>query len=44
MRFARSEGVGVEAMVQEPDAGLAWPKVILRADLTKLTQNYEPKS
>jgi putative transposase len=38
VRFARSEGVGDEAMVQEPDAGLGWPKVILKVDPTKLTQ------
>jgi putative transposase len=45
LRFERSEGVGVEAMVQEPGAGPAWPKVILKVDPTKLTpQGHEPKS
>jgi putative transposase len=45
VRFARSEGVGVEAMVQEPDAGMQLPKVILKVDPTKLTQQgHEPKS
>ncbi len=45
VRFARSEGVGVEAMVQEPDAGPTWPKVILKVDPTKLTRRgQEPKS
>jgi putative transposase len=44
VRFARSEGVGVEAMVQEPDAGLGWPKVILKVDPTKPTQGHEPES
>jgi putative transposase len=45
VRFARSEGVGVEAMVQEPDAGPTWPKVILKVDPTKLTRRgHEPKS
>jgi putative transposase len=44
VRFARPEGVGVEAMVQEPDAGQAWPKVILKVDPTKLTQGHEPTS
>jgi putative transposase len=44
VRFARSEGVGVEAMVQEPDAGPTWPKVILKVDPTKLTQQgQKPK-
>jgi putative transposase len=45
VRFARSEAVGVEAMVQEPDAGPTWPMVILKVDPTKLTQQgHEPKS
>jgi putative transposase len=45
LRFERSEGVGVEAMVQEPNGGQARPKVILRVDPTKLTQqSHEPKS
>ncbi len=44
VRFARSEGVGVEAMVKEPDEDLRWPKVILRVDPTKLTRSHEPKS
>jgi putative transposase len=45
LRFERSEGVGVEAMGQEPDAGVMMPKVILRVDPTKLTQQgQEPKS
>jgi hypothetical protein len=38
VRFARSEGVGVEAMMQEPDEGMMMPKVILKVDPTKLTQ------
>ena len=38
VRFARSEGVGGEAMVQEPDEGPTWPKVILKVDPTKLTR------
>ena len=42
VRFARSEGVGVEAMVQEPSSVAP---VILRVDPTKLTrQAREPKS
>jgi putative transposase len=45
VRFARSKGVGVEAMVQEPNAGLGWPKVILKVDPTKLTcRGHEPTS
>ncbi|MGA3109029.1 MAG: transposase [Candidatus Bathyarchaeia archaeon] len=45
VRFARSEGVGVEAMVKEPDEGPTWPRVILRVDPTKLTrQTHESKS
>jgi len=44
VRFARSKGVGVEAMMQEPDAGHEWPKVILKVDPTKLTQSNEPTS
>ncbi len=44
LRFERSQGVGVEAMVQEPDAGRTWPKVILKVDPTKLTRSHEPKS
>jgi len=45
VRFARSEGVGDEAMVEEPDAGPTWPKVILKVDPTKLTRRgHEPKS
>jgi putative transposase len=44
LRFERSEGVGSEAMVQEPDAGIGMPKVIPKVDPTKLTQGYEPKS
>jgi putative transposase len=41
VRFARSKGVGVEAMVQEP--GSVAP-VILKVDPTKLTRSHEPKS
>jgi putative transposase len=45
LRFERSQGVGVEAMVQEPDAGVTWPKVILKVDPTKLTQQgHKPNS
>ena len=44
MRFERSEGVGIEAMVQQPDAGIEMPKVILKVDPTKLTYGHEPKS
>jgi putative transposase len=44
LRFERSEGVGVEAMVQEPNAGPSRPKVILKVDPTKLTQSHEPQS
>jgi putative transposase len=44
LRFERSKGVGVEAMVQEPDAGVQLPKVILKVDPTKLTQSGKPKS
>jgi transposase len=44
VRFARSEGVGSEAMVQEPNAGMTMPKVILKVDPTKLPQRgREPK-
>jgi transposase len=38
LRFERSQGVGIEAMVQELDVGSASTKVILRVDPSKLTQ------
>ncbi len=44
LRFERSKGVGAEAMVQESNAGPAWPRVILKVDPTKLTQSHQPKS
>jgi hypothetical protein len=45
LRFERSEGVGIEAMVQEPNAGIQMPKVILTVDPPTLTkQGQKPKS
>jgi putative transposase len=42
VRFARSKGEAVEAMVQEPNAGTSIPKVILKVDTSKLTVRHEP--
>ena len=42
LRFDRSKGEAVEAMVQESDAPMETGKVILKVDASKLTVRHEP--
>jgi transposase len=42
LRFYRSKGEAVEAMVQEPNVDTSMPNVILKVDASKLTVRHEP--
>jgi transposase len=44
LRFDRSKGEAVEAMVQESDAPMETGKVILKVDASKLASWHEPTS